>query len=420
MYKRQHLDHAKILYIKGLYHQSLLILAKVKEQARVFNQDSIIIQAISLEKKIETLHITRSIKDRAEQLTAEAIQVHEKRLQITRLSNLALGMYGWYIKHGHARNQEDEEEIESFFRKSIPESLENPGFYEELYINQSFVWYHFIRQDFLNYYRYTKKWVNLFENHPEMKEIESGHYIKGMHNLLNAHYDLRNIREYEKTLKEFEVFASSDQVSRSKNDEIQSFVYLNNARLNYHILRGDFDHALRLIPGIEKGLEENAIFLDRHRILVMNYKFATLLFGAGKYDMAIDYLRRIINDQADLRDDLQCYARILHLLSHFELGNFDIIDSLTRSTYRFMSRMKNLTIVEEEMFRFLRKTFYLNARQMQAEFAEFLSILKKHENNRYATRAFAYLDIISWVESKVHNISLQQVVENKYLKNRHR
>ena len=62
----EQLDYARILYNKGLYLQSLKILDKVKELAYSYNQHSFIIQVISLEKKIEILHITRSMQDRAD------------------------------------------------------------------------------------------------------------------------------------------------------------------------------------------------------------------------------------------------------------------------------------------------------------------------------------------------------------------
>ena len=64
----EQLDHARILYNKGLYHQSLKILDRLKEIAQHYYQDSFLIQIISLEKKIETLHITRSMQDRAASL----------------------------------------------------------------------------------------------------------------------------------------------------------------------------------------------------------------------------------------------------------------------------------------------------------------------------------------------------------------
>ncbi len=112
----EQLDYARILYNKGLFLQSLKILDKLKELARTYNQDSFLIQVISLEKKIETLHITRSMQNRADQLAMEADEINEQRRTITKLSNLALQLYSWYIKHGHARNEEDEAGVKQFFK----------------------------------------------------------------------------------------------------------------------------------------------------------------------------------------------------------------------------------------------------------------------------------------------------------------
>src|SRR5690606_24235206 len=183
-----------------------------------------LIQAISLEKKIETLHITRSMQDRADILCMEAEEVHEKRVLITRLSNLALKMYSFYIQNGHARNVEEEQKIRRYFKEHFPpEASTAQGFYERLYVYQSYVWLNFICQNFLMYYRYTQKWVDLFEEQKFMKEVETGHYLKGMHNLLNAHFDLRNYSEFDTCLHRFQLFSESDLANANNNNILQTF-----------------------------------------------------------------------------------------------------------------------------------------------------------------------------------------------------
>lgn len=417
MQLHEQIDYARILYNKGLYHQSLKILDRAKELAHQYHQDSFLIQIISLEKKIETLHITRSMQDRAEQLTAEANQVNDKRRVITQLSNLALQLYSWYVKNGHARNEADEKGIKTFFKKELPpNAAQLTGFYEKLYLYQSYCWYAFIRQDFLMYYRYSQQWLNLFEAEAFMIEVETGHYIKGLHNLLNAHFDLRNFKKFGEVLEKFESFAATELAGKHDIFRVHSFIYINSARLNQHLMQGTFSEGLKLVPGLEQQLTANAMYIDQHRVLVFNYKIASLYFGSGNYNTCIDYLRRIINDHVDLRNDLQCYARLLHLLAHYELGNAELIEtSLIKSVYRFMAKMDNLTVVEEEMFKFLRHSFQIPARQVKAELKLFLEKIKKYEKSRFETRAFAYLDIISWVESKVYGKTMSDVIHNKYL-----
>lgn len=414
-------DYAHILYKKGLFGQSIRILEKAKETARLHHKFNHLTQLIALEKRIETLHITRSMQEKADELAAEAADVTDRISAIVKLSNLALQLYSWYIRNGHARDEEDETGIKIFFRDNLPAGASDySGFYEKLYLYQCYSMYAFIRQDFLMHYRYTQKWVDIFVNEPSMIRVETGHYIKGLHNLLNAHFDLRNHQQFDVILQTFEDFAETERVRDNDNFLVQTFIYTANARINRHFMQGSFEKGLELIPWIEEKVEEYDLYLDKHRILVFNYKIALLYFGSGNYDASIDYLHRIIHDSIDLRYDLQCYSRLLHLLAHYELGNVELMEPLTKSVYRFMSKRKNFTVVEEEMFKFLRNSFKITRKELHAEFQKFLQKVKQFEKSRFETRSFAYLDIISWVESKVHNKTMGQVINEKYAASRKR
>ena len=108
-------------------------------------------------------------------------------------------------------------------------------------------------------------------------------------------------------------------------------------------------------------------------------------------------------------------ARLLHLIAHYELGNYNLLEYLIKSVYRFMAKMDNLGIVEEKIFQFLQKSFHLNERELKPEFENLLEELKQVERSRFASRAFAYLDIISWLESKIYGQRVQDVIRTKYL-----
>ena len=418
----EHLDNARLLYNKGLKIQSLHVLEKAKELAKANQKMNFLVQVLSLEKKIETLHITRSSLEKTQILTEEASEISGHINRVTSLSNLALLLYRWYVKNGHARNEEDEKDIRKFFKSSLPaDSNAITGFYEKLYLYQSYCWYAFIRQDFLMYYRYSQKWIDLFGENEVMIAVETGHYIKGMHNLLNAHFDLRNFKNFEIILRQFKHFAQTPVANQHDNFRIHTSIYINSARLNQFLMQGNFIKGLNIVPEIVDKLREYVLFVDSHRILVFNYKIATLYFGAGHYSTAIDYLHKIINDnQPGLRNDLQCYARLMHLLCHYELGNEEILESLIKSVYRFMAKMQNLTVVEEQIFIFLRHSTKVKPKELKPELKQLLKKIKHLEKNRFETRSFAYLDIISWVESKVNEIPMEEIIRNKYLKSRHR
>jgi hypothetical protein len=414
-------DFAHILYKKGLYYNSLKILDKAKETAKTYHKVNFLLQAITLEKRIETLHITGPTKARIGELAEEINEVTSKIDTLSRLSNLSMLLYNWFIKNGHAKNKADEKRIIEYFQNHLPKNnWDKAGFYEKLYLYQSYNWFAYIKQDFVNYYRWSQKWVNIFEETPLMMRVETGHYIKGLHTLLNAHFTLRNFNKINVVLMHFEKFAESDRVRLHDNFRTQAFIYINSAKLNLHSIKGSFSEGILLVPHILKGLKEDELFIDEHRIMLFNYKIATLYFGNGNYSICIDFVQKIINENTDVRSDLQSYARLIHLMAHYELGNYELMEYLTKSVYRFMAKKENLTIVEEEMFKFLRKSFHNSRKEMEQALVLLLEKITALQKSRYETRTFAYLDIISWLESKINKLSMSEILNKKYQNSRYK
>jgi hypothetical protein len=72
------------------------------------------------------------------------------------------------------------------------------------------------------------------------------------------------------------------------------------------------------------------------------------------------------------------------------------------------------------MFKFLRKSFQISRREIKPELEKLLNKIKHLEYNHIETRSFAYLDIISWLESKLHDKTMSEIIHAKYLKRKDR
>ena len=101
-----------------------------------------------------------------------------------------------------------------------------------------------------------------------------------------------------------------------------------------------------------------------------------------------------------MREDLLCFSRVLNLVAHYEAGLDYNLDSLIRSTYKFLIRMEDLYEVQKEMIKFLRVLGDIYSHEIRGEFIKLLEKLKAYEDHPYESRAFLYLDVISWLESK--------------------
>ena len=79
-----------------------------------------------------------------------------------------------------------------------------------------------------------------------MLGVETALYIKGMHNLMGAHFDLLNPAKLEETIKKMEQFTKHKLVAENDNNRILAYVYLYTAKINLHFLQGSFTKGLRL------------------------------------------------------------------------------------------------------------------------------------------------------------------------------
>jgi hypothetical protein len=150
--------------------------------------------------------------------------------------------------------------------------------------------------------------------------------------------------------------------------------------------------------------------------MIFYYKFASLHFGAGNNKDSIKYLDKIISNKSlSMREDLLCFSRVLNLVAHYEAGLDYHLETLLRSTYKFLIRMNDLHEVQKEMIKFIRGLQYIYPHDLKNAFRDLLATLKTYEDHPYERRAFLYLDIISWLESKIENKPVGDIIKAKYL-----
>lgn len=416
---REHIDYARVLYSKGLYRQSLKILDRIKLKAIEHHQDVLHLEIVDFEKLIEGQYITHSMENRAESLTRETTGLTQTITRTQEFSNLSLSLYGLYLKLGSVRNEADYQMVSRFYYRQMPKyDPQDLSVNEKLYLYQAMVWFHYIVQDFVKCYRYGQAWVDLFNEHPELKSSKPDLHVKGLHNLLAALFNIQHYQKYRVVLKELETL---DAQSANENISILIFLYTYNGKINLHFMEGRFTDGLSLIHPLEKKMVQLEGKLDHHRVLLFYYKIACLYFGSGDNQNAVKYLNRIINFRdVNLREDIHCFARILNIIAHYELGNNDLLEYQIKSTYRFLVKMDNLQKVQKEIIKWLRRTPKMVEADVRGEFISLKARLQEIATEPFEIRPYLYLDIISWLESKIEGVPVQDVIRRNFLNRKKR
>ncbi|NAS30074.1 hypothetical protein GTQ40_03745 [Flavobacteriaceae bacterium R38] len=412
---REQLDFATILYHKGLYKQSLKILDKAKTQAIENEEKNIAYEIVELEKVIETQYITRSIAGRADELAIQAKELSTLNVITSKLSNLSLQLYGIMLKTGYAKNDEEYKEVTNYFYSKLPKfAIETLGFREKFWLYNAYLWYSFLTQDFLSCYKYASKWVNLFNENEQLIYLNPVFYLKGNHYLLESLFFIKYKSQMEEALLTMEQVVQNDKFPKNDNIESLSFLYTYNNKLNVHFLEGSFNEGLVLVDEVLNGLKKYKGKIDEHHIMVFYYKIGCLYFGNGDNRTCITYLKKIIeNKNLKMREDLMCFARVLSLVAHYEAGMDYHLEVQLKSTYKFLLKMNDLHEVQKEMIKFLRNLGNIYPHELKKEFVKLHQRLKSYEDHPYEKRAFLYLDIISWLESKIQNKPVAVIIKEK-------
>ena len=85
-----------------------------------------------------------------------------------------------------------------------------------------------------------------------------------------------------------------------------------------------------------------------------------------------------------------------------------------------MVKVNDMHSVQHEIITFLKRIPHTYASNFKGELIRLYEHLKPFETHPYERRPFFYLDIISWLESKIKNIPIAEIIQRKYRDSRRR
>ncbi|MDG1297663.1 MAG: hypothetical protein P8P48_11035 [Saprospiraceae bacterium] len=412
---REQLDFATILFNKCLYDDSKKLLDKAKSLTLRFERNTLLFEILELEKLLLTKLIKNNIEEPVFELISSSNEVLGKINNINTFKDLSLKLYSFYLKIGFIRNDKDFEVVSSFMHSTLPKFNEKDLCFEEkIHLYNALAGYHFFIQDLQRGYSYAQKWVDLFLNETDRQISNTENYLKAINNLLVAQSKLSLFSGFKRTLALFEEVIANKKIIKTKNIELLIFKYQSTSLINKFFILGDFKSGVGIIPSIAQELDNKRLFLDTHYVLIFYYKFACMYFGNAQYEHAIFWLNEILNTKdVDLRSDVLVFARILNIISHYEMDNTDLMEYNVRSTYRFLLKKGDFHRFQKAIIKFLRRMPKLTDSELSGAFLDLKSELLPLTKNLYEKRSFIYFDIISWLESKIEGRTVQEVIREK-------
>jgi hypothetical protein len=377
------------------------------------------LELLKWEKMVMRRVLGTSYQQKVQRIIRQVEETTRKINLINTLTNLAAELNALYLKFGYVRNEVQYKMVVALLEEDLPAYDEaNLSLYEQLYLYRLLTNYYSFLEELDQAIVYARKLVSLFEENEALRNTQLDDYLQAINQVMVIEYKSDQYEAFMKSRAHLRVLSEQHRHHQKLNIRLRLEKYVYVHEFNRIFMLGKFKFGVQLLEKIGSQLEAFIARSDEHSRVILYYKIACLYVGNSQYSEALEWLNRVQDEtQEDLREDVLSFARILSLIAHYELGNTEVMEYYIRSTYRFMLKKGDLNQYQKYILAFLRKLASgFKQEDLLPEFRLLLKQLRTLQHVRYEQRAFVYFDIISWLESKIHNRAVGDVIREKALK----
>ena len=126
-----------------------------------------------------------------------------------------------------------------------------------------------------------------------------------------------------------------------------------------------------------------------------------MFFWTGDLRSSLKWLNKILrNEKVESRQYLYCYAKIFELVIHIELGNTQLLLSLSKSTFRYLYQRNKVHDFENIILTYLKKFIKSGSFHQTTLFNDLKMELNELATDPIRSKAMDHFDYINWLEEK--------------------
>jgi len=397
----------EILHEKSLYDQSLKLCKKGIKKAEKFEKKELLLifekWKYQLYDKIQSPFI-KNYYPKANNIIKEISNANEYKEVYDRV-------FDYVILLGEAKNNKEvkvlTQIIDSPLLKSGRKALSLEA---KIYFNNAKGLAKYFVKEYQKSSSYYLKSITIFNESKTFKDCNPEKYISCLNNYTINQAHLGNTEVLKQSIHFLKDFVETLKNESLKISTYQSLLALE---LSYYT-SNDFTEGFNELDNIVEIQDKYGNKFNNAHNIFTEYLVAYLYFGSGAYKKALSRLGKILNNsKSDSREDIFVFARILFLITHYELENFSLLEYQLRSIKTFLSHKERNYIFEKETIDLL-KELVLNKKDEQQIFSKYHVVFTEYlKGDRHQ---FGYFDILAWIDSKTAAISFLDSLKNHLLK----
>lgn len=414
---RELISNTELLFLKRLFSQSYKELIKAKDYAYSHEFYLQILEILG-----DELLVLRELNFPDEMKRLEEIEKEENRV-LTEIMNIRM-LLSQYRKLSAILHSEGVPVINCNARNKIKNIMSHPVFIQgKSYFSSeanSLFYHSFISSslafnDMPGAYKYSRELIMYIEQNPQNMSLRPRNYFSCLFNTCEICIELGKLDESKIFFTKLTDFMNSF----IRTSEFNRFTFYINfiilkLRIN-NLFGGELTN--NELDDIHETINRYSN-KDKNYLIPYYLNLAISCFINKNYQKSIVYLNYILkNEYNKIRKDILITTRLLLIIVQFELKNYDYLEYIIISTYKYLLKNKEKPEPELLLLKIFKK---LGDVHNERELISLLKYIKGEldllENLISESTMSKYFDFKAWLESKVSEKEFSEIIKSN-LKN---
>jgi hypothetical protein len=183
-------------------------------------------------------------------------------------------------------------------------------------------------------------------------------------------------------------------------------------KLEYYLLSYQYKEALHYQTVNQEEIIGIYDKVGDFRCLVIDYVQTCIYLCNQKHQDASFTIEKVFSNKV-LKQHQYIYsgAMIINMLIHFEMGNYQLLESLLLNTYRMMYKRSLLYKSEKIIFKYLKKYLRIHTNQeIMESFKSLKQELQEVSADKFERNFLPNFDLVVWIESKIQEKSMSDII----------
>lgn len=401
---KQEIRNIELLYNKALHKESIKFLKRAKKIAKEHEEFYFLIELISWEKVLtEESYESGDFNVDLNNIIKEETEIIEKLRNLAEYQILYSRINAVFRSDGFTKNEEERKTVNEIQNHHLIKGKDTA-----ISKRAASICYYIqglcaaTNRDFeLSYHKFNRVRVILDRN-PKIKIVLGQRYVLTLFHLMQSYVNEKDFEMAQEKIDQIK-----DLKGKKGFKSLHLTLRINNIllteQMNLYNIQGEFEKSIAVFRNEYHQNEELIERSSKEHKIKFYFSAAYTLFAVSEYKEALKFLNLLLNDnEQQLRQDIYSFARILNLLLHYELTNYEYIEYSANSAIRYLNKTKRDHQIEKVFIKQMKKiaktATQLETIPIYENTLEQINLLLEDENEKVI---LGYIDIVSWLKSKI-------------------